>query len=157
MDNSDAVRALRKKLGWTQRRLASELRKSEHTVKRWEMGIREPSPEILEKLAALASGRLSRFFAERVGLPRKLVRKEPAFYEASRKGLVYLHVQEGLAEQIDALRPQAQGEEREDARRHQLLAKVLRSGNRKAIEAVTKTLEAFVDAPRGKANRRKAS
>ena len=161
MDNSDAIRALRKQLGWTQRRLADELRKSEHTVKRWEMGIRDPSFELLEKLAALSRGRLARFFAVKAGLPRE--------------ALIYLRVQEGIAEQTEERNPTISSrlllrrsspplmlrENSADGLRHQLLAKVLRSGNRKAIDAVTKTLEVIADAlptviPKAARNRRKS-
>jgi len=65
-----ALKLLRKQRGWTQRQLASELRKAEGTVKHWEIGIREPSSEICEKLGALSTTLdLADYWAERAGLP----------------------------------------------------------------------------------------
>ena len=65
-----ALKLLRKQRGWTQRQLASELRKAEGTVKHWEIGIREPSAEICEKLGALSTTLdLADYWAERAGLP----------------------------------------------------------------------------------------
>ena len=70
MTTSEALKLLRKQRGWTQRRLAAELRKAEGTVKHWEIGIREPSAEICEKLGALATTMdLADYWAERAGLP----------------------------------------------------------------------------------------
>jgi transcriptional regulator with XRE-family HTH domain len=65
-----ALRLLRKQRGWTQRQLAAELRKAEGTVKHWEIGIREPSAEICEKLGALSTTLdLADYWAEQAGLP----------------------------------------------------------------------------------------
>ena len=66
----EALKLLRKQRGWTQRQLAAELRKAEGTVKHWEMGIREPSAEICEKLGALSTTLdLADYWAEQAGLP----------------------------------------------------------------------------------------
>lgn len=66
----EALKLLRKQRGWTQRQLATELRKAEGTVKHWEIGIREPSAEICEKLGALSTTLdLADYWAERAGLP----------------------------------------------------------------------------------------
>lgn len=66
----EALKLLRKQRGWTQRQLAAELRKAEGTVKHWEIGIREPSAEICEKLGALSTTLgLADYWAEQAGLP----------------------------------------------------------------------------------------
>ena len=66
----EALKRLRKQRGWTQRQLAHELRKAEGTVKHWEMGLREPSSEICEKLGALSTTlELADYWAECAGLP----------------------------------------------------------------------------------------
>lgn len=66
----EALKLLRKQRGWTQRQLATELRKAEGTVKHWEIGIREPSAEICEKLGALSTTLdLADYWAEQAGLP----------------------------------------------------------------------------------------
>ncbi len=49
--------------------LAKALRKTETTVKRWEMELHRPLPDTCEKLAALCDGELSQFFARHAGIP----------------------------------------------------------------------------------------
>ena len=87
MTTAQALKRLRERLRWTQRGLATELRKTVTTVARWEAGARNPSPEIYEKLAGLCEGELSEFFAAKAGVsglvpesnqPARARRREPA-------------------------------------------------------------------------------
>jgi transcriptional regulator with XRE-family HTH domain len=80
MTTPEALKILRKQLGWTQKRLAAHLRKNEHTVKRWEMGLFEPNNDAFEKLAGMCDGELSEFFARKAGI------SEHALFDASRSG-----------------------------------------------------------------------
>ena len=50
----EAIRALRRERGWTQRQLAAELGKTVPTVSHWEQNVYQPPPDTLLRLAALA-------------------------------------------------------------------------------------------------------
>jgi transcriptional regulator with XRE-family HTH domain len=56
--NGKQLKAIRKKLGWTQVELAKELRTTENTVARWERderGITEPMAKLIEIVYASES------------------------------------------------------------------------------------------------------
>ena len=53
MSNQDKLKAIRKKKGWSQERLAKELGVSFQTVHRWETGKFEPSHLAQEKIDRL--------------------------------------------------------------------------------------------------------
>lgn len=50
------LKDLRKRMKWSQERLARELGVSYQTVHRWEKGISEPSPLAMEKIQSLLKG-----------------------------------------------------------------------------------------------------
>ncbi len=61
----EAIKALRKERGYTQVSLARELQKTETTIRRWEIGIHEPPPDTLLRLAGLTNApELKHFFAQ---------------------------------------------------------------------------------------------
>ncbi len=51
---SDTLQALRRRLGWTQRRLANELGVTTTAVSRWEQGVRAITPLAVTALTLLA-------------------------------------------------------------------------------------------------------
>jgi transcriptional regulator with XRE-family HTH domain len=51
------VKDLRKRLGWSQQRFATEIGVAVTTVSRWERGISSPFPIALEKIKSLARER----------------------------------------------------------------------------------------------------
>ena len=53
MSNHEKLRAIRKRKGWSQERLARELGVSFQTIHRWETGKFEPSPLAQEKIDRL--------------------------------------------------------------------------------------------------------
>jgi transcriptional regulator with XRE-family HTH domain len=140
---SEALKKLRKKLGWTQKRLAQELRKAEGTVKHWEIGIQEPSKEVWEKLGALAPDLdLADYCGQRAGLPALsgMRWKEP-------EAAPYFQGAPGAAPSAwppeFAVRRRSPSEAQEENRLRRLLQKIIDSGDEEAIEAVTKSLEVF--------------
>ena len=141
LSTPEALKLLRKTLGWTQKRLAQELRKAEGTVKHWEIGIQEPSKEVWEKLGALAPDLdLADYCGKRAGLPpfSGIHWKEPGSpkYIKDAPGAAW-------APAIEVGRRSSPSEAQEDSRLRRLLQKIIDSGDGEAIEAVTKSLEVF--------------
>jgi transcriptional regulator with XRE-family HTH domain len=140
----EALKLLRKKLGWTQKRLAQELRKAEGTVKHWEIGIQEPSKEVWEKLGALAPDLdLADYCGKRAGLPAfsgiRLKEPESPPYFKGVPGTV----PSAWTSEIGDVRRRSLSEAQEENRLRRLLQKIIDSGHGEAIEAVTKSLEVF--------------
>lgn len=81
----DALRALRKARGWSQARLARELKRSITALASWEQGLHEPHAEVCEKLAALCDGELSAFFAHRADLAPEPLPRSARSAPASRR------------------------------------------------------------------------
>ena len=64
-----AVRKLRVERGWTQRKLAHEARTSQHTIGEIELGLRDPHPTTLRKIAEAFSVSADELLAEEPDTP----------------------------------------------------------------------------------------
>ncbi len=65
----EAVRKLRIDRGWTQRKLAHEARTSQHTIGEIELGLRDPHPTTLRKIAEAFGVSEAELLAEEADMP----------------------------------------------------------------------------------------